>query len=86
MRELISQNRQNYRMGQMTYRSRRFFWGGNVTISCMGGDNVLIGASAKVLPGVKIGDNCKIGVNAVVVDDVPPNSTVVLQKPRFITK
>ena len=50
------------------------------------GNNVIIGAGAKVLPGVKIGDNCKIGANAVVVEDVPPHSTVVLQKPRIITK
>lgn len=50
------------------------------------GDNVMIGAGAKILPGIKIGNNCKIGANAVVVEDVPPNSTVVFQKPRIITK
>jgi serine O-acetyltransferase len=41
------------------------------------GNNVVIGAGAKVLGPVKIGDNCKIGANSVVVKDVPPNSTVV---------
>jgi len=41
------------------------------------GNNVVIGAGAKVLGPVKVGDNCKIGANSVVVRDVPPNSTVV---------
>lgn len=50
------------------------------------GDNVVIGAGAKVLPGVTIGSNCKIGANAVVVENVPDGATVVLQKPRIITK
>jgi len=41
------------------------------------GNSVVIGAGAKILGPVKIGDNCKIGANSVVVKDVPPNSTVV---------
>ncbi len=41
------------------------------------GNNVVIGAGAKILGPVKIGDNCKIGANSVVIKDVPPNSTVV---------
>ncbi len=41
------------------------------------GNNVVIGAGAKVLGPIKIGNNCKIGSNSVVVRDVPPNSTVV---------
>src|SRR5690606_20919170 len=43
------------------------------------GNNVLIGAGAKILSGVTIGDNVKIGANCVVVEDVPDGSTVVLQ-------
>lgn len=50
------------------------------------GDNVIIGAGAKILSGIKIGHDSKIGANAVVVEDVPPFSTVVLQKPRIINK
>lgn len=59
--------------------------GSNVTIShqvtlCHGGgvigDNVFFGAGAKVLPGCNIGDNVKIGANAVVNVDIPPNSLV----------
>jgi len=41
------------------------------------GDNVVIGAGAKVLGDIKIGDNSYIGANAVVIKDVPPNSTEV---------
>lgn len=41
------------------------------------GNNVVIGAGAKVLGNIKIGDNVIVGANAVVIRDVPPNSTVV---------
>ncbi len=41
------------------------------------GNNVFIGAGAKVLGNITIGDNSYIGANAVVIKDVPPNSTVV---------
>lgn len=50
------------------------------------GDNVFIGAGAKILKGVKIGNNCWIGANAVVVEDMPDNTTCVLQKPRIILR
>lgn len=48
------------------------------------GDNVYIGAGAKIIGSVKIGDNVRIGANCVVTEDIPPNSTVVLNKPRII--
>lgn len=41
------------------------------------GNNVIIGAGAKVLGPVTVGDNARIGSNAVVVDSVPPDTTVV---------
>ncbi len=41
------------------------------------GDNVVVGAGAKVLGAIHIGDNVSVGANAVVIHDVPPNSTVV---------
>ncbi|MDD5174507.1 MAG: serine O-acetyltransferase EpsC [Candidatus Omnitrophota bacterium] len=41
------------------------------------GNNVVIGAGAKVLGDIKIGDNSYIGSNAVVIKDTPDNSTVV---------
>lgn len=41
------------------------------------GNNVIIGSGAQVLGPIKIGDNAKIGSNAVVVKDVETNATVV---------
>lgn len=41
------------------------------------GNNVVIGAGAKVLGNITVGDNSYIGANAVVVKDAPPNSTIV---------
>src|ERR671916_128394 len=40
-------------------------------------DNVTIGSGAKLLGPITIGHGAKVGANAVVVHDVPPNSTVV---------
>ena len=40
------------------------------------GNNVLIGAGAKVLGPFKVGDNSMIGANSVVLREVPPNTTV----------
>ena len=50
------------------------------------GDNCFIGVGAKIIGGVKIGDNVRIGANCVVTEDVPDNCTVVLNKPRIIEK
>lgn len=41
------------------------------------GNNVFIGAGAKIIGGITIGDNVKVGANAVVVKDVRDNATVV---------
>ena len=41
------------------------------------GDDVFIGAGAKVLGGIRIGNRVRIGANAVVVKDIPDNATVV---------
>ncbi len=49
------------------------------------GDNVYVGAGAKIIGGIKIGNNVRIGANCVVVDDIPDNATVVLPKSRIIT-
>lgn len=50
------------------------------------GDNVMIGAGAKVIGNVVIGNNCRIGANCVVVKDMPENSTAVLGNVRFVVK
>ncbi|MCZ8517237.1 serine O-acetyltransferase [Paenibacillus filicis] len=41
------------------------------------GNNVVISAGAKVTGSFTVGDNSRIGTNAVVLGEVPPNSTVV---------
>lgn len=41
------------------------------------GDNVMVSAGAKILGSFKIGDNSKIGAGSVVLEEVPPCSTVV---------
>jgi serine O-acetyltransferase len=41
------------------------------------GNGVLIGMGAKILGPIHIGEHCRIGANAVVNKDIPPNCTVV---------
>jgi len=41
------------------------------------GNNVIIGSGAKVLGPINLGDNVKIGANAVVLKDIPANCTAV---------
>ena len=50
------------------------------------GNNVLIGAGAKVLGPSTVGDNSLIGANTFVSFDVEPNSTVVGAKGRIVRK
>ena len=40
-------------------------------------DNVMVSAGAKILGSFTIGENSKIGAGSVVLEEVPPNSTVV---------
>jgi len=41
------------------------------------GNNVVIGAGAKILGPITIGDNTRVGANSVVVNNIPSNSIVV---------
>lgn len=41
------------------------------------GNHVVVGAGAKILGAITVGDNSRIGANAVVVRSVPPNAVVV---------
>jgi len=50
------------------------------------GNNVYIGAGAKILGGIRIGSNVKIGANAVVITDVPDNVTAVGIPAKIINK
>ena len=48
------------------------------------GDNVLVGAGAKILGNINIGNNVKIGANAVVINDIPDNATAVGMPARVV--
>lgn len=50
------------------------------------GNNVYIGTGAIVSGNITIGDNATIGAGTTVVRDVPDNTLVVSQKPRYIPK
>jgi serine O-acetyltransferase len=41
------------------------------------GNGVLIGAGAKILGAINLGDNVRVGANSVVVENIPANQTVV---------
>jgi serine O-acetyltransferase len=41
------------------------------------GDRVFVGSGARILGAITIGDDVRIGANAVVIDDVPDGATVV---------
>jgi serine O-acetyltransferase len=48
------------------------------------GDNCYIGAGAKIIGGITIGNNVRIGANCAVTQDVPDNATIVLGEARII--
>lgn len=50
------------------------------------GNNVNVGAGAKILGPLSIGDNVEIGANAVVLKDVPADCTAVGIPARIITR
>lgn len=49
-------------------------------------DNVIIGAGAKILGPITIGNNVKVGANSVVLKDVPDNATAVGIPAKIIVK
>ena len=50
------------------------------------GNHVLVGAGAKILGPFTVGDNARMGGNAVVLKEVPPNATVVGVPGVIVTK
>ncbi len=50
------------------------------------GNNVVVGAGAKILGGFSVGDDAKVGSNAVVVKPVPAGATMVGNAARMIVK
>lgn len=63
-------------------RNSRREWAEPVTI----GDNVWIGGSVTILPGVSIGNNTTIGAGSVVTKDIPANVVAVGNPCRVIRK
>lgn len=50
------------------------------------GNNVLIGAGAKLLGPIVVGDNVMIGAGSVVLDNVEPDTTVTGPKARMVKR
>jgi len=50
------------------------------------GDNVFVGAGAKVLGDVKIGNNVVVGANSLVMNDVPDGCSVVGVPARVVSR
>jgi serine O-acetyltransferase len=50
------------------------------------GSHVVIGAGAKLIGRITIGDYCYVGANTVVTKDVPSGSTVVGQTGKILSK
>ena len=50
------------------------------------GNNVYIGAGAKIIGNITIGDNCRIGANAIVYEDMSPHSVALQASTRIIQK
>ena len=65
-------------IGSNTFNDSKTF--GSPTI----GNNVFIGAGAKIIGNVKIGDNVRIGAGCIITIDIPDNCTVVMSKPNII--
>ena len=65
-----------------TERNTRKEWAKPVTI----GNNVWIGGSVTILPGVTIGDNCTIGAGSVVTRSIPANSVAAGNPARVLRK
>lgn len=60
--------------------------GRNGSIGPIVGKNCFIGAGACILGNIIIGDNVRIGANAVVMEDIPNNCTVVGVPARIVRK
>jgi serine O-acetyltransferase len=50
------------------------------------GDDIFVGAGAKILGGVQVGSRVRVGANAVIVKDVPDGATAVGVPARYIIK
>lgn len=73
-------------MGEHCHVNQQVTIGYNGDEAPIVGNNVLVTCGAKIIGGVTVGDNVKIGANAVVVKDVPSNVTVVGVPARIVNK
>lgn len=71
---------QQVTIGSNTLKDSKTF--GSPTI----GNNVYIGAGAKIIGGITIGNNVRVGANAVVTKNIPDNCVVVIDNMRIIVK
>lgn len=69
---------------QVTFAGETDSNGNSVAPTC--GDNCLFGSGAKIIGNVVIGDNVKVGANAVVVHDLPSFCTAVGVPAKVIIK
>jgi serine O-acetyltransferase len=67
----------NVRGGSKVYLEHQVTIGAERRQSPVLGSDIFLGAGAKILGSVTIGDGARVGANAVVVHDVPPYATVV---------
>lgn len=65
------------RGGANVYLEHQVTIGADRGLSPVLGNDIFVGAGAKIIGPVTIGDGARIGANAVVVKDVPPYATVV---------
>ncbi len=65
------------RGGSRVYVEHQVTIGAEQDVSPVLGDDVFLGAGAKVIGSVRIGSRARVGANAVVVHDVPEGATVV---------
>ena len=65
------------RGGEHVYLEHQVTIGAEQRQSPVLGDRIFVGAGAKIIGAVSIGDDCRIGANAVVVHDIPSGATAV---------
>lgn len=65
------------RGGEHVYLEHQVTIGAEQRQSPVLGDRVFVGAGAKIVGAIAIGDDCRIGANAVVVHDIPSGATAV---------
>ena len=71
---------QQVTIGSNTMEGHRYFGSPIIAEGCY------IGAGAKIIGHVRLGNNVRVGANCVVVKDVPDNCVVVAASPRIIQK